>query len=192
MAERWVRCTLRAELLSDAHFGTGSGGGGIDALVARDRHNRPVIWATHVEGVLRDAARRLRGDQTAGDFFGRAAGDRQRAIFTSLYTNESPESHIWRSAARESFDNRAPKDDTLRVLEHVPRGTTFAGHVELPDSDLPLLQRLVQEVDALGSGRASGAGRCRVRGLLGKRLIHGNGYCVFCSYVAQSPDWPGY
>lgn len=159
MAEDWVRCKITAELLADAHFGTGSGGGGIDALLTRDRHGRPVIWASHVEGVLRDAARRLSGDHTAGDFFGKAGGMRQRALFTSLYTSEDPESHIWRSAARRSYDNRAPKDDTLRAIEFVPKGTKFVGEVELPSRDLPLLQRLVQEVDALGSGRASGAGR---------------------------------
>lgn len=159
MAERWVRYTLTAELLSDAHLGSGSGGGGIDALVARDRHGHPVIWSSHVEGVLRDAARRLRGDQAARDFFGRAGGDRQRVVFTSLYASENPESHIWRATAREAFDNRAPKDETLRVVEHVPKGTVLAGQVELPESALPFLRRLVQEVDALGGGRATGAGR---------------------------------
>jgi hypothetical protein len=153
---------LAAELLSDAHFGSGSGGGGIDALVARDRHDRPVIWASHVEGVLRDAAPRLRGDESAGDFFGCPGGTRQRAVFTSLYTSENPQSHIWRSTAREAFDNRAPKDDTLRVIEYVPVGTKFAGEVELPATDLPVLCRLVQEVDALGGGRATGAGRVKL------------------------------
>ncbi len=159
MTEAWIRCKITAELLADAHFGTGSGGGGVDSLLARDRHGRPVIWASHIEGVLRDAARRLKGDQTASDFFGRAGGERQRALFTSLYTSDDPESHIWRSSARQSYDNRAPKDDTLRVIEFVPKGTRFVGEVELPKCDLPLLQRLIQEVDALGSGRASGAGR---------------------------------
>jgi len=163
----WVRRTLTAELLSDAHLGSGSGGGGIDALVARDRHDRPVIWASHVEGVLRDAERRLRGDKNAEDFFGRAGGDyargdRQRAVFTSLYANDNPESHIWRSTARAAFDNRAPKDDTLRVVEYVPKGTKLSGEVELPASELPVLQRLVQEVDALGGGRSTGAGRVKL------------------------------
>jgi hypothetical protein len=155
----WVRLALTAELLSDAHLGSGSGGGGVDALLARDRHDRPVIWASHVEGILRDAARRLRGDNAAGEFFGRAAGEAQRAIFTSLYAQEEVESHVWRSTARASFDNRAPKDDTLRVVEHAPKGTKFTGEVEVPASQVDTLRRLVQEVDALGGGRATGAGR---------------------------------
>ncbi len=163
----WVRRVLTAELRSDAHLGSGSGGGGIDALVARDRHGRPVIWASHLEGVLRDAARRLRGDNAAEEFFGRAGGDyerrdRQRAVFTSLYAKENPESHIWRSTAREAFDNRAPKDNTLRVIEYVPKGTTLVGEVELPASELPTLQRLAQEVEALGGGRSTGAGRVKL------------------------------
>jgi len=158
----WVRRTLTAEFLSDAHLGSGSGGGGIDALVARDRHDRPVIWASHLEGVLRDAARRLRGDEEASAFFGRAGGQQQRAVFTSLYAKDRPESHIWRSTAREAFDNRAPKDDTLRVIEHVPKGTKLVGEVELPASELPMLQRLVQEVDALGGGRSTGTGRVKL------------------------------
>ncbi len=159
MSDKWVRLKLTAEFLSDAHLGTGSGGGGIDALVARDRHDRPVIWSSHVEGVLRDAALRLRGDEEAGKFFGRAGGEQQRAIFTSLYANDNPESHIWRSTAREAFDNRSPKDDTLRVIEYVPKGTKFVGEIELPESQLDTLARLVQEVDALGGGRSTGAGR---------------------------------
>ncbi|MBK8263585.1 MAG: hypothetical protein IPK80_19890 [Nannocystis sp.] len=159
MSEKWVRQTLTAEFDSDAHLGSGSGGGGIDSLVARDRRDRPVIWSSHVEGVLRDAARRLRGDEEAGKFFGRAGGEQQRAVFTSLYAQDNPECRIWRSTAREAFDNRAPKDDTLRVIEYVPKGTKLVGEVELPSSQLDTLKRLVQEVDALGGGRSTGAGR---------------------------------
>lgn len=162
MSKKWVRYTLTAEFLSDAHLGSGSGGGGIDALIARDRYDRPVIWASHVEGVLRDAARRLRGDDEAGKFFGRAGGEQQRAVFTSLYAKESPESHIWSSTAREAFDNRAPKNDTLRVIEYVPKGTKFVGEVELLEGDVQTLQRLIQEVDALGGGRSTGTGRVKL------------------------------
>lgn len=162
MPETWIRQALTAEFLSDAHLGSGSGGSGVDSLVARDRHGRPVIWSSHIEGVLRDAARRLRGDQEAGRFFGRGGGEQQRAIFTSLYATNSLESRIWRSTARESFDNRAPKDDTLRVIEYVPKGTTLVGEVALPAGQLDALKRLVFEVDALGGGRSGGAGRVRL------------------------------
>ena len=155
----WERYRITATLRSDAHPGSGSGGGGIDALVSRDRDDRPVIWASHVEGVLRDALRRLRDDKAAQDVFGSAGGSRQRALFTSLYADKRPASHIWRSAAREAFDNRAPKDETLRVIEYVPAGTTFVGHVELPQSQVEIFRRLVQEVDALGGGRSTGSGR---------------------------------
>ncbi len=162
MSEKWVRQVLTAELLSDAHLGSGSGSGGIDSLVARDRHGHPVIWASHLEGVLRDAARRLRGDEVASAFFGHAGGQQQRALFTSLYAQDRPESQIWRSTARKAFDNRAPKDDTLRVIEYVPKGTRLVGEVELPESELPTLQRLVHEVDALGGGRSTGAGQVKL------------------------------
>lgn len=162
MSEKWTRKRLTAELLSDAHFGSGSGGGGVDALFARDRYDRPVIWASHVEGVLRDAARRLHGEQKAQSFFGQAGGQQQRAIFTSLYATGSPGSHIWRSSAREAFDNRAPKDDTLRAVEYVPKGAIFVGEIELPTTEEGTLLRLVQEVDALGGGRSSGSGRVKL------------------------------
>ncbi len=162
----WVRMRLRAKLLADAHPGSGSGAQGIDALVARDRRDHPVIWASHVEGVLRDAARRLRGQAVAEGLFGRSGGYPQRAIFTSLYCNSNPGHRIWRSAARASSDengaftgNRAPLDDTLRAVEYVPKGTQFQGQVELPVTQLLELQRLIQETDALGSSRAAGAGR---------------------------------
>jgi hypothetical protein len=44
-------------------------------------------------------------------------------------------------------------------VEYVPKGTRFEGLIELPASDLPLLRRLLLEVDALGGGRATGSGR---------------------------------
>jgi hypothetical protein len=160
MNENWVRKTITAEFLSDAHLGSGSGGGGVDALVARDRYGRPVVWASHLEGVLRDAARRLQINE--GVLFGRAGGEQQRMVFTSLYTTEKSDTRIWRSSARKAFDNRAPEDDTLRVIEYVPKGTRLVGQVECPATELKELERLIQEVDALGGGRSAGAGRVKL------------------------------
>jgi hypothetical protein len=47
-------------------------------------------------------------------------------------------------------------------VEYVPKGTRFEGLIELPASDLPLLRRLLLDVDALGGGRATGSGRVRL------------------------------
>jgi hypothetical protein len=160
--EDWVRLDLTATLLEDAHLGSGAGGAGIDALVARDRDGKPVIWASHLKGLLRDAARRA-GDAAAADsLFGRSGGQRQRILLTSLYATTDPASRIWRSTARSSYENRAPRDDTLRVIEYVPKGTKFEGAVELPKCDREALERLVLEIDAVGRGRATGAGRVRL------------------------------
>lgn len=62
----------------------------------------------------------------------RSTAELKRAAYTSLYAKDNPESRIWRSTAREAFDNRVPKDDTLRVLEYVPKGTKLVDEVELP------------------------------------------------------------
>src|SRR4051812_23980360 len=119
----WVRRSISAELLEDAHPGSGAGGAGIDALVARDRDGRPVIWASHLEGLLREAARALHYGATVDRLFGERGRTRQPAAFTSLYADTAPTSRIWRATARASFNNRAPRRDTLRAIEFVPKGT---------------------------------------------------------------------
>lgn len=160
--EKWIRLRVEAELLEDAHPGSGSGGGGIDALIARDRKGCPVIWASHLEGLLRDAAREVYEDREAqvSLLFGARGGVRQGALFTSLYSEAPGETRVWRSTARASFDNRAPAADTLRALEFVPKGTRFHGFIELRDDpDRHKLERLFRHVQAIGNGRSSGAGR---------------------------------
>lgn len=156
------RVTITATLLEDTHLGSGSGSAGVDALIARDRHGRPVVWASHLEGVLRDASLRLYGEVASENFFGIAGGNRQNAIFTSLYTTQDTSTRIWRSSARTAYDNRAPKAETLRSMEYISRNTRFEGNVEVRESDLPILKRLLKEIDSLGSGRASGAGRVEI------------------------------
>jgi hypothetical protein len=152
---------ITAVLREDAHLGSGSSGPGINGLVARDRRGRPVIWASHLEGLLRDALM-LRGERDVAErLFGKSGRIRQPAVFTSLYCSSAAKpSRIWRSTARKSFDNRAPDDDTLRAIELVPKGTTFVGKIDLPDDgDLATMRRLLEGLSAVGHGRSSGAGR---------------------------------
>ena len=163
----WVRMKLTAELLEDAHPGAGTGGLGIDALVARDRDGEPVIWATHVEGLMRDVVQRFSGKKEACQQFGEVGGHRQQTIFTSLYavrdTGKKREARVWRSAARTSEDNRAPMDDTLRAIEYVPKGTRFEGHIEIQAGEVENFENLLCDIDAIGHGRAAGAGRVKLR-----------------------------
>lgn len=176
-AER-VRLTLTAKLLSDANLGSGAGAAGLNSVVARDRRGRPVIWASHLEGLLREAARRRNLPEAAERLFGASGQKRSTCVISSLYYDSkkgwSP--RIWRSTARAGFDNcaskdsaareyvanRAPKGDTLRAIEYVPEGTTFKGYVELPKDVVDTFQKLLLEVDAVGHGRASGSGRIKL------------------------------
>lgn len=159
-----ARLTLTAKLLSDANLGSGAGAAGLNSVVARDRRGRPVIWASHLEGLLREAARRRDLFEVAESLFGASGRKRGTCVISSLYydseKNWTP--HIWRSTARASFDNRAPKGDTLRAIEYVPEGATFKGYVELPKDDVDTFQKLLLEVDAVGHGRASGSGRVKL------------------------------
>lgn len=157
----WQRYEVTAKLLEDAHLGSGAGNQSIDALIARNRKGQPVIWASQFEGILRDVAVSMFGyaSDNVKRLFGTRGNQRQQAIFTSLHSNDAKESRIWRSTARVSYANRAPKDNTLRVVEFVPMGTSFRGEVEMPLDLEPVLRRLLREVDAVGHGRATGAGR---------------------------------
>ena len=161
-ANSWVRLTLKATLGEDAHLGSGQGGRGIDALIARDRVGRPVIWATHLEGLLRDHARRLSDRSVEKRLFGSRGGQRQLALFTSLYASkDNIVCRVWRSSRRKAFDNRAPDDDTLRAIEMVSKGTLFTGEVEIQTRDVEILKRLLLETGAVGGGRSPGAGRVK-------------------------------
>lgn len=156
---------IQAELLEDLHAGTGLGMAGVDALVQRDRHGLPMISRTHLEGLLRAAAldSQLNPDVT-GQLFGRPGGPRQRAIFTSLRINEPPnhvQTRIWYATARTAFDNRAPLDDTLRIMEYIPAGTVLRGKVFLPEELVEPLAKLLQRCAQLGAGRRRGDGLVR-------------------------------
>jgi hypothetical protein len=156
-----LRVTLTAELLEDTHLGAGTGGPGVNALLARDRRGDPVIWASHLEGLLRAKAREVLADAQVVTLFGGPGGTQQPLVFTSLYCDAPAPCRIWRSTARESYDNRAPAADTLRAVEHVARGTRFTGMVELPSDLLRELERLLIMLDAIGHGRSTGAGKVR-------------------------------
>ena len=158
------RYQLELTLVEDAHFGAGTGAGDTDALIERDARGLPVIRASHLKGVLRESAELSRdfGLCSQGDIdslFGKGAGQRGSLTCTSLYqTGEATDCPIWTSTARE-LHSRAPREDTLRIVEHCAAGTRFTGELQLLDArHAELLHKLITRTDRLGGDRNRGNG----------------------------------
>ena len=157
---------LRVEAVEDLYTGSGTGGGDIDALVQRDRHNQPVIRASHLKGLLREAGEELiaLGALTDNDLdalLGSTKGSGRGALlFTSLRVSKDTQANtlIWGATQRVEHA-RAAKDDTLRFIEHIAAGACFAATLRLADARLqPLLERLLNRIDRLGGNRNRGGG----------------------------------
>jgi hypothetical protein len=158
---------LQALTLEDLHTGTGTGGGDVDALVTRDRRGRPVIRASHLKGLLREAGEELIHHQsmTEGELnalLGARGSGRGALRLTSLRSDQKAETLIWGSSAREK-GSRAPKEDTLRYIEHIAAGTRFMATLRLADPGLAsMLEALLPRIDRIGGGRNRGGGLVRL------------------------------
>jgi hypothetical protein len=161
---------LTVEALEDLHTGSGTGGGDIDALVQRDRHGQPVIRASHLKGLLREAGEELiaLGKLTETELnalLGTEGTGRGALRLTSLFVGERqdpPPILVWGSTQRVE-NGRAPKEDTLRFIEHVAAGTCFTATLRLVDeARLPLLERLLNRIDRIGGARNRGSGLAKL------------------------------
>lgn len=154
---------LSVEALEDLHAGSGTGGGDIDALLQRDRLGRPVIRASHLKGLLREAGEALVDlKQTTTELLtallGKEGTDRGAVRLTSLSAQEPWVTRIWGSTQRVE-GGRAPKPDSLRFIEHVAAGTRFEATLRLADAELaPLLEQILNRIDRLGGERNRGSG----------------------------------
>ena len=155
---------LDVKLLEDLHSGTGVGAGAIDALQIRDRGGHPTIRASHVKGLLRDAAQELvdlgeAKSPEVDNLFGSARQRRGALLMESLRVNGGNGKLLnWSSTARGLFD-RGPRDDTLRTAQFVGAGTEFSARVELRDPALKdLLEYCLRHTQRLGAYRSRGSG----------------------------------
>lgn len=154
---------LRVKAIEDLHVGAGSGGGDIDALVLRDRQGRPVIRASHLKGLLRQAGEELialgKATQEDLDALLGEAGSRRGALrLTSLSATQDAATLVWGSSARVAY-GRAPLPDTLRYIEHVAAGAQFEATLRLAEpARKGLLDKLLGRVDRIGGGRNRGGG----------------------------------
>jgi CRISPR/Cas system CSM-associated protein Csm3 (group 7 of RAMP superfamily) len=171
--------TIRLE--EDLHSGTGTGGGSLDAIQITGRSGLPVIRATHIKGLLREAGRLLSemglySEQDYNHLFGEEGGwQRSALLMQSLHFQENKENkenkqapwHLqWTSTAREinrrtpsEGSLRTPSEGSLRTLQYVKAGSLFHGQWLLTDPTLAkFLQDCLQQVTHLGSSRTRGGG----------------------------------
>jgi hypothetical protein len=167
-----VRLIVKVRLLEDLHAGSGLGGAGIDALIARDCHGKPVIRWSHLKGMLVEACRERLKDLGRTDdallrrlFGGEDHTGQDRGLVRGRglrqpFPGKSPgNSIVWASTARQD-DERMPLDDTLRRIEYLAAGTELAGEIRLPGEagDADLLRKLLLRQSHLGGNRSRGAG----------------------------------
>lgn len=163
--------SLRIRLLEDLHSGSGLGSGSIDSTQARDRDGRPVLWWSHLKGVLRAVAEDLQARGSQGidpiALFGwdsrTGTGPKTGRISVgSAYVDEDASlprarwSLVWSSTARE-LNSRMPLEDTKRSDEYISVGCEFVARCELPDSDVAALRAVAEATSRLGAKRSRGA-----------------------------------
>lgn len=170
------RFKLKLHLLEDLHSGTGTGQAEVDAVQARDRRQHPILRATHIKGVWKEAARRLAkldatkygglaeklfgGHRDAAPAPGSGAVDHRpgttesgAVLMTSAYLPGSSQDIVWQSSSRQPL-NRAPLDDTLHSVEHVGAGAVFELEVRLPAALEKHWQACLAHTPALGARRS--------------------------------------
>ncbi|MFN3884835.1 MAG: RAMP superfamily CRISPR-associated protein, partial [Rhodocyclaceae bacterium] len=165
------RLSLSIELLEDLHIGTGTGWGDIDALLVRDRHGRPVLPASHIKGLLREAANEwcrsapsAHSRQAIDRLFGRPGSERGRLQLTSAYlaADATVQPLVWGSTAID--DQGKAEERSLRFVEYIPAGSRFVMQASLPmddEQDETLLETLIARCRRLGGGRNRGHGLVR-------------------------------
>lgn len=147
------RVRIELKLLEDLHAGSGTGSGDIDALLARDRDEEPVLRASHVKGVWRDATD-LAIEET---LFGASRKAGGQLSLTSFYAVQAPEELRWSSTSFQA-GSRVPQEDTLRTRQFIAAGSEFAASAWLPEILEPAFKRVVGRCDAFGARRRRGDG----------------------------------
>lgn len=167
-----MKClTLTIELLEDLHIGAGTGWGDIDALQVRDRRGWPVLPASHIKGLMREAANEWRRlDPTALTresieyLFGRQGSGQGRLQLTAAFLSTPKTTLLWGST--QIAATGTAKEQSLRFVEYIPAGSCFKMHVALPVADTKnedLLKAIIARCRRLGGGRNRGHGQVRWR-----------------------------
>ena len=166
--------TYTIKLTSDAEPGTGLGSSIINDLAPRDQWRKPVLRASHVKGLMRQALKDIAeplawDDALEARVFGvpdeTELGIESSFRLTDAVATANPSSSLVSRTALHP-DTGTATEQTLRTTESIPVGTVFTGTLYTsvkPDSVEDLAWRLaLLAVPAVGAGRTRGSGACVV------------------------------
>jgi len=176
------------ELNSDAELGSGLGGETVNSYVTRDSAGRPVIHASHVKGLIRQALVEILAglgwdpalvDGTLGSPGWRPllegttkqlliSGSQSPFSFRDALWDEDqdPSAGAFRLISRTALDpaTGTVQSHSLRTTEAVIAGSKFRGTVYGTGSEIQesMLRMGLLSLRAVGASRNRGAGRCTV------------------------------
>jgi hypothetical protein len=166
--------TYTIELTSDAEPGSGLGSELINSLVPRNHWRKPVIQASHIKGLMREALREMAAPlgwphTLEARVFGlrdegRPGIDAVIRLTDAVATTIPERSFVTRTSVEQQTG--VAKDTSLRTTESIPLGTVFIGEIfsaAEPGSVEELAWRLaLLTIPAVGASRNRGCGACIV------------------------------
>lgn len=172
----------KIEFFSYWHCGSGlAAGADVDALVVKDVDGLPYVPGKTIKGLLREAADELNENSVlVNRIFGLSGEvdlsekDRKR-IGESFFSNATlPEGqaivasgltqHLYQTFSSTAIDEKTgiAKDNTLRRIETVVPCTLEGEIINIPEGGSSLLEKAMQLIKRMGSGRNRGYGRCKI------------------------------
>lgn len=161
---------ITIELLDDLHTGTGTGFGDIDALQTRDHRGQPMIPASHLKGVWREAAEewhQLAPENFPQDVIDRlfgCPGKGQSVLqITGAYLEQGNRTLIWGNTSIDRQTGGA-QEKSLHFVEYIPAGVRLHLSARLyspEEQDAERFLALLRRCPALGGKRRRGHGRIR-------------------------------
>lgn len=170
----------KIEFYSNWHCGSGlAAGADVDALVVKDADGLPYVPGRTLKGLLREAAYALCGetdltasifgisgeadapgcgDRTGQTFFGNAVLAEKDAVLADGLVP-----YLFQAFASTAIDeNGIAKDNSLRRIETVVPCTLAGSIRNVPVGGKELLEKAMQMVKRMGTGRNRGYGRCKI------------------------------
>ena len=170
-----IRLPFEIKLVADAEPGTGLGTELLDDTISRDHRGWPVLWASHLKGLMRACLSEM-GDQRGWSrglddrVFGRPGIKGDDGVAGLIRVSDATPKTFprVRTITRTALNDLGTANaSTLRTSEAVPAGTVFCGELEVDSekgSTVDLAARLsLLALEAVGGGRNRGSGSCFVK-----------------------------